>query len=134
MIYSGWIIRFDGLDPWWASGVGVLCIGGLGGWDGCRGILRLTYFVIRRVEEVRRNHDGCLIENVMMSSTFWYIDKLDSEVKKIRERFDSGSCATKCICISSSYFELSEACVMRIHESSWIPRLLFVRMPRGDST
>ena len=84
---------------WWESGVGVLFIGGLGGWDGCRGILRLTYFVIRRVEEVRRNHEGCLVENVMMSSNFWYIDKLDSEVKKVRERFDSGSCATNCICI-----------------------------------
>ena len=84
------------------------------------GILRLTYFVIRRVEGVRRNHEGCLVENVMMSSTFWYIDKLDIEVKKVRERFDSGSCATKCICISSSYFELSEACVMRSHEGSWI--------------
>ena len=73
--------------------------------------------MIRRVEGVRRNHEGCLIENVMMSSDFWHVDKLDSEVKKIRERFDSGSCATNCICISSSYFELSEACVMRPEES-----------------
>ena len=117
MIYSGWIIRFNGLGPWWESGVGVLCIGGLGGWDGCRGILRLTYFVIRRVEEVRRNHEGRLVENVMMSSNFWHIDNSEIEVKKVRERFDSGSCATKCICISTPYFELSEACVMRPEES-----------------
>ena len=71
MIYSGWIIRFNGLSLGGKVGlalVGVLCIGGLGGWDGCRGILRLTYFVIRRGE---RNHEGCLVENVMMSSTFW---------------------------------------------------------------
>ena len=81
--------------------------------------------MIRRVEEVRRNHEGCLVENVMMSSNFWHIDKLDIEAKKVRERFDSWSCATKCICISSSYFKLSEACVMRSHESSWIARLLF---------
>ena len=88
------------------------------------GILRLTFFVIRRVEEVRRNHEGCLVENVMMSS-YWHIDNLDIEVKKVRERFDSGLCATKCIGISSSYFELSEACVMRSHESSWMAWLLF---------
>ena len=35
----------------------------------------------------------------MMSSDFGYIDNLDIEVKKVRERFDSGSCATNCICI-----------------------------------
>ena len=56
-----------------------------------------------------------------MSSNFWHIDKLDSEAKKIRERFDSGSCATNCICIfgasSSFYFELSE---VRCSQDVWV--------------
>ena len=93
-------------------------------------------------EKGRRIDEGCLIWNVMMSSNFWHIDKLDSEVKKIRERFDSESCATNCICILGYFKFLFRAIRGVIRTCVWWEvnkpherhGFYFVRMPKDSSS